>query len=127
LTNVKLIKKILKTSPTNSVLGFVKGYLYEITDETEPNGIFRYPILIQDNTGGNIPAQLTQFEITKKELTVIYNRLNEFEGHLYKPKEMIFYGVNGKKFKGIAFVAKSVSAIIKNANIEKIPLQNNTN
>ncbi|MFW0837946.1 MAG: hypothetical protein ACKKL5_03010 [Candidatus Komeilibacteria bacterium] len=127
LKNVKLIKKILKTSPTKRTLGFIKGYLYEVTDETEPNNIFKYPIVILDDNGLQISAWLTQFTVSNNSLAVLKSRLNEFEGPLYEPKETTFYEVDGKKSKGIVFVAKSSVIIGECKNIKKIVSQIDVN
>lgn len=104
LMNLDLLYEIIGNKPKSIEIGYVHGDLYEVVDHTEPMGIHRYPILVQNQKGNVVICIQVTFCTTRTHLIDIFLRLNEFEGDLYKPCVIEFISFNGKRSMGYAYI-----------------------
>ncbi len=107
LMDEDLVNKVCQFLPTTTRMGFIKGSLFEVTDYTEPNQIFKYPLAVLDNSGEFIIAKLNIFSLNEQEFNDMKARLIDFEGYLYELTQAIFHGFSNQENDGFIFVAKT--------------------
>jgi hypothetical protein len=118
--NLDLLQKIVGEKPTKIEWGFVRGKLFEVTDEFEPNKIVKYPIAILDDEHF-IRSLMITYKLRREEFKLLFKKLLIFEGGLYKHKKIVFLNSDGSKQNGVIFIARR-KKIIKN-NPKIIPLE----
>ncbi|MFH1286843.1 MAG: hypothetical protein ABII02_03790 [Candidatus Magasanikbacteria bacterium] len=102
------------------ICGFIRGWLYRVTDYTEPNGVYSYPLAVLCESGHLISATFNTFDTSEKEFNNIQDKLTEFEGSLYEQVEVHFHDSIYTKRKGLIFVAKKDIDIYSMPHIQKI-------
>ena len=115
LMDLRLGYKITGLLPKKYQVGYIYGEIYEIVDYTEPNNIYKYPILTMDQKKLKVAAILAEYELRNDEVTNFCKKLKIYEGPLYKFVKTSFYDVNNCVLYGYAAVAKN-----------KLDLQNNS-
>lgn len=103
----------------NEIYGYVYGKIYEVTDYTEPQKIFRYPLFVPGNNGIKIIAKEVAINIDNHNKSIFWNVLQSFEGNLYKLETVNFYPFNKKPYKSKIYVGDPKKA-------KKIHLVKNT-
>lgn len=103
--DLRLAHRITGIVPVKCQAGYVWGKIYEITDPTEPNGIYRYPAITLSNQKMKIMALLVQYELKNTE--EFWANLTKYEGDIYRYVETNFFNSDG-------FVANGYIAVIKN-------------
>lgn len=117
--NLNRFYKITGFWPESVRSGFVRGDLYKVTDYTEPNGIYEYPMLItKDETNVVICLEIT-LQLNVAQQKVLWAKLNKYEGDLYQIQALTFYPFGGKAAQGYAYVAKCL-AVAGKINIVKM-------
>jgi len=93
--------------PSSVRYGFVRGDLYEVTDYTEPRGIHKYPILVPaEGTNVVISIEITLW-LKPAQQKILWTKLDEFEGSLYRKQTITFYPFLGNASHGTAYIARS--------------------
>lgn len=118
--DMRLAYKITDLLPKNCQSGYILGEIYEITDYTEPNNIYKYPVLIHGRKDLKISALFVEYELNINEPTGFYKKLKAYEGPLYKFARTKFYNMNNRILYGYAAVAKNKFDLQNNSNAKKI-------
>lgn|GEM_PF-6353269 len=118
LKNPDLFYSVTGFHFSHEIIGYIYGKLYEITDYTEPQKVFTYPLFIPSNDGTKVIAKEVSVDVDKYNKGAFWENLQSFEGDLYKLEVIEFYPFDEKPRKGIAYVGSSKKA--KNIRIVKI-------
>lgn len=106
LMDMGLLHKVTELIPCTIRLGYIKAKMFVVTDQTEPHGLYRYPLAVVDEVTSTIVALHIDYELFPKQISELWSRLLIFEGPLYEAQEIPFYCVNGEIIKGQVFAAK---------------------
>ena len=119
LMNLDLFYRITGRRPDSVRYGYVRGDLYRVTDDTEPHGIFNYPLLIP-SAGPNIVicVEIT-LRLERSQNEILQNCLKDFEGDLFQLSQIEFCPFIGGPELGMAYVGKK-GAIVGRANIARL-------
>lgn len=120
LMDLKLARKITGLLPKECQVGYIYGEIYEIVDYTEPNNIYKYPILTLNKKKLKIVAMLVKYELKNNEVASFCKKLKAYEGPLYRFVKTSFYDVNDCVLCGYAAVAKNKLDLQSNSNAKKI-------
>jgi hypothetical protein len=123
--DLELLRNITGFSIRSARQGYIYGNLYEVTDYTEPRGIYKYPLLIAKHGLSVVICIEVVFKLGYKNLRLLERRLKSFEGELYHTKILEFHAFTGGVGKGISFVGK-LDAVQGKSNIKKIDPISNT-
>ena len=118
--DLRVAYRITELLPEKYQLGYILGEIYEIVDYTEPNNIYKYPILILNQRKLKIIAILAEYELKKDETTSFCKKLRRYEGPLYKFVKTSFYDVNNCVLYGYVAVAKNKLDLQNNSKAKKI-------
>jgi hypothetical protein len=94
----------------NEVSGYICGKIYEVTDYTEPQKIFRYPLFVPDDNGTKIIAKEVAINVSNHNEGNFWKILQDFEGDLYKLEIINFYPFNKKPHKSRTYVGNPEKA-----------------
>ena len=120
LMDLRLGYKITGLLPKKYQVGYIYGEIYEIVDYTEPNNIYKYPILTMDQKKLKIVAILVEYELRNDEVTNFCKKLKIYEGPLYKFVKTSFYDVNNCVLYGYAAVAKNKLNLQNNSKAKRV-------
>lgn len=118
LMDLRLANRITGMIPVKCQVGYVWGEIYEITDPTEPNGIYRYPAITLGNQKMKIMALLVQYELRNTEK--FWDNLIEYEGDMYSYVETSFFNLDGSVANGHIAVIKNEEEFAINCSSIKI-------
>ena len=120
LMDSALTSRVCGCDPVKTETGFFHGTLFEVNDRTEPNNIYRYPLAVLGDVSSLIVAKFKVFVLSKCELREMQVRLMDFEGPLYEPKQVEFWGSGNLSKYGWAFVATSEINVEEDSRIQPI-------
>ena len=120
LMDLRMAYKITGLFPKKYQTGYVHGEIYEVVDYTEPNGIYKYPVLTLDQKRLKIVTILAEYELRNNKVAAFYKKLKAYEGPLYKFVKTSFYDVNNRVLYGYAAVAKNKLDLQSNPNAKKV-------
>lgn len=116
--DLRLAHSITGILPVKCQAGYIWGEIYEITDPTEPNGIYRYPAITLDNQKIKIMALLVQYELKNAEK--FWSNLMEYEGDMYSYLQTSFFNLDGSVANGHIAVIKNDKKLSTKCNSIKI-------
>lgn len=111
LMDSKQLLLVTGLMPCDTKEGHVRGTLYCVTDPTEPNRIFSYPILTLSSDSPQIPAVYVTFDIGAGEATILLMKLEEYEGPFYALAETDFVSCEGETLRGSIFIARAEAVL----------------
>jgi len=116
----ELVKEVCRFNPTKIEMGLIKGTLFEVTDHTEPNGIYKYPLAVLGDSGELIIAKLNVFSLNLHEFAEMWKRLIDFEGHLFEPVQTTFRDFDNREREGLVFAVKAGLRLDRDIRIKKL-------
>ena len=120
LMDLRMACRITGLLPNKYQTGYIYGEICEMVDYTEPNNIYKYPVLTLDRKKLKIVAILAEYELKNNKATGFCKKLRAYEGPLYKFVKTSFYDINNCVLYGYAAVAKNELDLQSNSNAKKI-------
>lgn len=122
LRSKEKVVDMFNVNPTKVIEGHIVGSLFEVSDVTEPNNVFRYPLFHTDGSDA-VSAVLMQFDLTEEEFNHLIDKMSEYEGPLYELKAIIFTSNDGVLRSGQVFAWKQTRSL-ESATISRIQSSN---
>lgn len=104
LMDLELLYRIVGRYPESVNTGSISGRLLQIHDETEPNGITSYPMLIAEPPRVTIPAILCWFD---GETAGVECTLQRYEGEQFDRVSWEFTQDDGQCVYGYVFLGQN--------------------
>ena len=120
LMDLRLAHKITGLLPKRYQTGCIYGEIHEMIDHTEPNNIYKYPILTLDRKKLKIVAILAEYELKNDKITSFCKKLKAYEGPLYRFVKTSFYNIDNCVLYGYAAVAKNKLDLQNNSNAKRV-------
>ena len=120
LMDLRMGYKVTGLLPKRYQIGCIYGEIHEIIDHTEPNNIYKYPVLTLDRKKLKIVAILAEYELKNHKITGFCKKLKAYEGPLYRFVKTSFYDINSCVLYGYAAVAKNKLDLQNNSNAKRV-------
>ena len=120
LMDGELVKEVCRFNPIKIEMGLIKGTLFEVTDHTEPNGIYKYPLAVLGDSGELIIAKLNVFPLNLHEFAEMRICLIDFEGPLFEPVQTTLRNFDNQEREGLVFVAKAGLRLDRDTRIKRL-------
>lgn len=122
LMDIDLFYQITGIRPIRVRYGYVFGDLYEVTDNTEPWGIYKYPLFMPSQGINVVICKEVTVHLRRTQKANFWERLKAFEGKLYETASVRFHPFKGRSIYCITFVGNRTEMFGKNNIVKLEPL-----